>query len=122
LSSANVSKFKVYWNNRADSVVVPVLKTSKVDTLSTIIDNLAEGTYTFEFLTYDNEGNPSIAVDTIGESFGDLYQNSISNRLVKSASILNNEVTISWFNETNAEVVRTELKYKSQDGTEHLIK
>jgi hypothetical protein len=122
VSSANVSKFKVYWNNRADSVEVPVVKTSKVDTVGVMIENLAEGSYTFEFLTYDREGNSSIAVDTVGEAFGDLYMNSLSNRLVRSASMLNNEVEISWFDENNDQVVETEVRYKSQDGIAHLIK
>jgi len=121
VSSKNVSKFKVYWNNRADSVEVPVMNNSKGDTLSTIIENLAEGSYTFEFLTYDSEGNSSIVVDTVGEAFGDLYINSLSNRLVRSTTMLNDEVTISWFN-ADDQVIRTEVKYKSQDGIEHLVK
>jgi hypothetical protein len=82
---ANVSKFKVYWNDRADSVEVPVTDAFNTDTLSVIIDNIDEGSYTFEFFTFDREGNTSIVVDTVGNVYGDVYLGSMVNRLINQA-------------------------------------
>lgn len=117
---SNLSKFQVFWNNRADSVEVPIAGTTGNDTLSVIIDNLAEGSYTFEFFTFDKEGNKSIVIDTIGNVYGDEYISSMSNRLIAS-STFGRKVKISWYN-AGAGVIRTEVRYKSLDGTPHLVK
>ncbi|HMR20367.1 MAG TPA: DUF4998 domain-containing protein, partial [Sphingobacterium sp.] len=118
---SNVSRFKVLWNNRADSVVVPVAGTTGDDTLRVIIDGLQEDTYTFEFFTYDREGNTSIVVDTVGEVFGDKYQSLVTNRLVNLAKIEDTDLVITWFPEFNDEVFRTEVKYTNEDGEERIV-
>ncbi|MBD1421490.1 DUF4998 domain-containing protein [Sphingobacterium chuzhouense] len=116
----NVSKFKIYWNDRLDSVEVPVTGAFDTDTLSVIIDNMEEGSYIFEFFTFDREGNTSLVVDTVGEVFGEAYASSLSNRLI-SRSTLGNRVRISWYAQFNEDDIRTEVRYKSQEGTENLI-
>lgn len=117
----NLSKFKVFWNNRADSIEVPIAGTTGNDTLSVVIENLMEGSYTFEFFTYDKEGNTSIVVDTVGDVYGDEYIGSLANRLVDKASLIGDNLDIVWFPEINHTVVRSEVKYKDQDGTDHEI-
>src|SRR5690606_19138147 len=99
----------------------PVERASKSDTVSTIIENLSEGSYTFEFITFDNEGNSSLPVDTVGEAFGDIYISSLPNRLVKAASIIDDNVKIEWYDQSNKYAVKSELVYKSLDEVEHRV-
>src|SRR5690606_17850682 len=118
---ANLSKFQVFWNNRADSVEVPVAGTTGNDTLSVIIDNLMEGSYPFEFFTFDKAGNKSIVVDTVGNAYGDTYISSMSNRLIAEAALIDEQVIVTWYTHSNEEAIKSEVRYKSQDGTPHQI-
>jgi len=53
-----VQTAKIFWNNFTDSVELTV--PSDQDTISYIIDPIAENTYSFMIRTYDNEGNMSL--------------------------------------------------------------
>ncbi|WP_158640551.1 DUF4998 domain-containing protein [Anseongella ginsenosidimutans] len=85
LSDPTVTKAKIYWNNRRDSLEIPVQKTAGVDTMNVMIENLEERIYSFEIYTYDNEGHSSVPTVGTGESFGDKYKNSLLPRLTMSA-------------------------------------
>src|SRR3546814_16295689 len=88
----------VYCNNGRDSVEVPINKTTGIDTVRVMIDNLQERIYTFEIVTYDNDGNKSVPSIGNGESYGDNYQNYRLPRLVMSAQYFatNNTLEILW--------------------------
>ncbi|TDQ11513.1 DUF4998 domain-containing protein [Pedobacter metabolipauper] len=126
MSDPKVVKGVVYWNNHADSVVVPIQKTSKVDTIKVILPNMEESLYTFEVYTYDKSGNRSIGSQVIGEVFGESYQKTISNRLIKSVSWLNlplqgttpafKGAEITWYG-VNAQAIFLEIEYIKEDGT-----
>src|SRR5690242_14583172 len=47
-SDPSIVLCRVYWNNKTDSVSVPVNRSKGIDTVSVIIDSLAEGYYNFE--------------------------------------------------------------------------
>ena len=76
----NVNLARIYWNNYTDSVNVPIPATG--DTISVIIANLEEKPYTFVARTYDDKGNKSVAVELLGESYGDKYQSLLVTRPV----------------------------------------
>ncbi len=118
---SNLSKFKVFWNDRLDSVVVPVTGTTGDDTLRVVIDGLAEGSYIFEFFTYDREGNTSLPVDTVGNVYGDDYIASLSNRLTKRGVLINGNAKVEWYDVVDETIVGTEMVYKDQTGAEHTI-
>ncbi|TCS85269.1 uncharacterized protein DUF4998 [Anseongella ginsenosidimutans] len=122
ISSPTISKCKVFWNDKLDSIEIPVVKKSKVDTVRAIIENLEEGSYTFEFITIDKEGNRSLPIDTTGEVYGDIYLASLHFRIVEKAAMINNEVTISWLNESSKDALLTELHYKDAEGAAHHIR
>lgn len=86
---------KIFWNNYADSLIVPI--PSMGDTISVIINNLVEKSYSFIIRTYDAKGNSSIPVEVIGGSYGDKYQAQLLNRPVNSTMIdAKGKATIQW--------------------------
>ncbi|SEM03576.1 protein of unknown function [bacterium A37T11] len=84
LSGTNYAKYAVYWNDGADSLIVPISLKKQLDTVSSIIDPIAEGTYTFEYYTYDLGGHRSVKSDTIGTVYGDEYRATLFNRVYKA--------------------------------------
>jgi hypothetical protein len=118
MSDANISKVKIYWNNRTDSLLLNVLENT--GNMSTVIENLEERNYQFEIYTLDAGGNTSIKVNAEGEVYGDNYSATLLNRILNNATYLNNTATINWFN-ANAKTVHTEIVYDDKDGVSHTI-
>lgn len=102
---------KIFWNSYTDSVKIPIPTTG--DTISTIIENLPEKSYTFIIKTYDSAGHSSVPVEVLSATYGDKYQASLLSRPVNSA-ILNNEgnITIQWGGaDISNGAFMTEVKY-----------
>ncbi|MCD2424675.1 DUF4998 domain-containing protein [Niabella pedocola] len=73
---------RIYWNNKADSIDVPINVTNARDTVSVIINNLEEGSYTFNIYTRDANNNTSIRVDAQTSSYDSTYTKSLLNRVI----------------------------------------
>src|SRR5690606_21619764 len=71
--------------------------------------------------TFDKAGNKSIVVDTVGNAYGDTYISSMSNRLIAEAALIEEQVIVTWYTHSNEEAIKSEVRYKSQDGTPHQI-
>ncbi|EAQ49280.1 DUF4998 domain-containing protein [Leeuwenhoekiella blandensis] len=114
-----VTSFRVYWNNKADSVVVPVTRTKPVDTLGVYIDNLEENIYNLEVRTYDDELNSSIPVNVTAEVYGERYQNTLYNRPVISNVLIGTDLTVSYSSmDLTTGVLGTEIQYTSSNTSE----
>ena len=113
-----LSRAVVYWNDRNDSITIPIDTELLIDTIRAVTDHIAEGTYTFEFITFDREGNYSLPRDTTAEIFGPVYQGALHARSIKSAGLANGTVRIFWHDESNAQTIGTQLRYKDQTGKE----
>jgi hypothetical protein len=97
ISDRKVTKCKIYWNSRQDSIIVPVVRTLAVDTLKMYVNNLFEGSYNFEIVTYDGAGNPSIPVVKSGvKVYGDNYEASLINMPTSDVSLEGTTATITW--------------------------
>lgn len=131
LSDPKIVKAVVYWNNQADSVIVPIQKTAHVDTITITLRNMEEGLYTFDVYTYDKAGNRSIGNQVIGEVFGESYQRTISNRLIRAVSWLDlpqegstsafKGAEISWYG-VNAQAIFLDVEYTKEDGATALLR
>ncbi|MFD2828519.1 DUF4998 domain-containing protein [Leeuwenhoekiella polynyae] len=114
-----ITSFRVYWNSKADSVVVPVTRTKPVDTLSVYIDDLEENIYNLEVRTYDDELNSSIPVNITAEVYGSRYQNTLYNRPVISNVLIGNDLTVSYSSmDLTTGVLGTEIQYTSSNTSE----
>jgi len=75
-----MTSYKIFWNNRRDSVVVPVTLTDNVDTLTYVINNLPEGTINFEIRSYDDKGHTSVPTYLVGNVYGDRFREGMFQR------------------------------------------
>lgn len=89
-----VQKARIFWNNYTDSVELPVA--ANIDTVSYIIDPIAENTYSFFIHTYDDEGNMSVPIELSGTVYGDNYRNLLTNRLLKSTYYDGQDLKLNW--------------------------
>jgi len=116
-SDPKITKTTVYWNSKADSIVISVSRSAGTDTIRTMINQIAEGTYTFEVYTYDDKGNKSVKVDAIGNVYGSNYDISLVNRALKSASMSSKLDTakLEWYPKSLGHV-GVDLRFKNLLG------
>jgi len=92
----NTRRAVVYWNNKNDSLVIPVTQTNPQDTVTAMINNLPEASYAFNIYTYDDAKNSSIRVDVQGSSYGTVYESTILSRALGSARVIGDDVKMGW--------------------------
>ncbi|RZK53188.1 MAG: DUF5013 domain-containing protein [Pedobacter sp.] len=124
LADPKVKKCVVYWNNKADSIVIPVTRTANVDTLKLSITNITEGVQNFIIYTYDDKGSKSIPVYKTGRVYGDRYQATLSNRGINGAfTSETNVTTIEWGGMDRVSgVFATELIYTDNSNVEKKVR
>ncbi|HEX7844933.1 MAG TPA: DUF4998 domain-containing protein [Chitinophagaceae bacterium] len=110
LSDPKISKVKVFWNNKTDSAVKDVVRTTGVDTVKFMLTNMTEGTYAFEIYTYDNQGHSSIKTDAIGIVYGQNYINSLFNRPLRSMTYAASKATLKWYG-PSAQTIGQQINY-----------
>lgn len=115
LSDPKVRSYKVYWDNRKDSVEGTVQKTDEIDTVRVMIENLDEGIHYFEVYMFGKDGARSIQTTAIGNSYGANYQSLLLPRIIKNAAWgPNNSINIELTHASNDDF-RTEIEYTDKD-------
>lgn len=77
----SVTKYLVYWNNKADSLVVNATNHNPLDTVKIIIPNLKEYVYSFTIYSFDQKGNRSVPLEVNNvKVYGSIYENGLYNR------------------------------------------
>lgn len=92
----NTRQAVIYWNNKNDSLIIPVTQTNPKDTVAVSINNLPEGSYAFNIYTRDDAKNSSIRVDVQGSTYGTLYESTILSRALGSARVTGDDVKLGW--------------------------
>ncbi|MFI5136236.1 MAG: DUF4998 domain-containing protein [Sphingobacteriales bacterium] len=112
-SDPKIVKYRVFWNSKQDSVEVPVVRTTHVDTVKLIIPNLPEGLMSFEVRTYDAQGHISIPTDTAVNVYGANYQSTLVTRGIADAAIQpDGSALITWVDvNSDAGIANMEIKY-----------
>lgn len=119
----SVTKYVVYWNNNNDSVIVNATSHNPQDTVSIIIDNLDEYTYSFNLISYDADGNRSIT-QSINNArvYGSVYKASLRN-ITPVETIQNGDGSVSVrFNPpADTILVDTKVRYKDVNNDEKTV-
>ncbi|RZK64400.1 MAG: hypothetical protein EOO92_27560, partial [Pedobacter sp.] len=117
-----ITKYVVYWNNKADSQVVNI--TAKTDSVNTVIEGLDEYVYSFSIFSFDAKGNKSVAKEVNNvKVYGPIYQSTLLNRAYDAVepSVINSNgnITLNFITPdttSNALNVNTEVKYTNDLG------
>ena len=114
-------KYRVFWNSHNDSIEGPLHPTGKVDTFKATINNLVEGSLTFEIRTYDKDGNISVPVIATGIVYGEIYQSSLTTRGITKAEVQpDNSALINWADvNADAGVIGMQVKFTDNSGINH---
>ncbi|MDR6806790.1 hypothetical protein J2Y45_003982 [Dyadobacter sp. BE34] len=112
-----VTAYKLYWNNKADSMEATVPADLIGDTVKIMINPLPEGSYNFEMYSLDAKGNRSVPLRFNGRTFGANYENGLLNRTISEASYDSTlkMLKVNW-NTPDTVNINTELKYISIDS------
>jgi hypothetical protein len=96
IADPKITELRIYWNNKADSFVLPITRTAGVDTVRPILNKMDEGVKTFTINTFDKYGNRSVDVNITGRIYGDIYKSLLLNRTIKDGLNAGDSVTIDW--------------------------
>ncbi|WP_008585526.1 DUF4998 domain-containing protein [Niabella soli] len=120
VSDPKIVQCKVFWNNKTDSLVIPVTRSAGVDTINAMVNKLPEGLYAFQVFAYDGVGHSSVKSEVTAASYGDTYAQSIFNRSLKGVTKSKDGKTVylSWFGAGQQAVV-VELQYTN--STDQLV-
>ncbi|MGY5353771.1 DUF4998 domain-containing protein [Wenyingzhuangia sp. IMCC45467] len=118
----NVTEVKIYWNNDADVVSIPLDSPTKEDTIRTEINNLSEKLYLFKIKTFDDKGNSSISITSGSKVYGSNYILNLKNRNITASKLDNEFLNIELESSSNSGGnLGTEILYQSTDGNEKTL-
>ncbi|WP_106832150.1 DUF4998 domain-containing protein [Parabacteroides pacaensis] len=115
-NSPNVKTVNVYWNDGADSLIIPVTFNAGLDSIEQVLDNMPEKSYTFNVRMVDNFGHNSLTVTNFGSSYSDAYLATLNNRRIKNVALTDKGGIIDWYSAPEG-LVRNEVRYTKNDGT-----
>ncbi|MFV0506919.1 MAG: DUF4998 domain-containing protein [Bacteroidales bacterium] len=107
---------KIFWNNRKDSVVTDVHPNRVGVTLMEQLINLSEGSYVFEFITFDDNNNSSLSVVKSSDVYGSKYEQALLSRPIVSLDASRDSAVIKWSKVDNS--IGVLFKYTNRVGDE----
>lgn len=116
-NAPNVRSVDVYWNDGLDSLIIPVELKTGYDSISVVLDNMDEKSYTFDVRTTDNFGHKSLYLTDFGTSYGETYQSRLSDRRIKAVALSDKGGTVTWYF-ASGDLVRSEIRYVKNDGSQ----
>lgn len=119
-NALNIKSIDVYWNDGLDSLIIPVKLNTEYDSISQILDNMEEKSYTFNVRTTDNFGHKSLFVSDFGSSYGEVYRSGLVDRRIKTISLSDKVGTIFWYFAPK-DLVRSEIRYTKKDGSQSIV-
>jgi len=118
VKSYRISLIRVYWNSHADSLDIPVTGPGVYEKM---VENMEERGHVFQVITFDEFGNKSIPVEVISRAYGDMFQQILSNRVIRSTSTFeNNTLTINWSGPVD-NAIRSDVVYTNTSGVETVL-
>ncbi|MDH7460970.1 DUF4998 domain-containing protein [Chitinophagaceae bacterium 26-R-25] len=110
-----ITKYIIYWNNKADSAFVNANTHKPSDTMRVMISNLKEYSYAFTIYSIDGQGNRSIPLEINNvKVYGPLYKAGLLNRPYNAdnPSKVNDDGTVTLnFNKADTINIATVIEY-----------
>lgn len=128
ITDPRVKNLHILWNQRQDSVIVPVPPHDPAEALEVMIGDgngvIQEGDHTIFIYSHDEKGHRSILFESLITVYGDRYQASLTNRPI-SSTVLDEEdnLIISWGGSISSDEIGILLSYldKASNPVESFI-
>lgn len=82
--SQRIKTVRIFWNNYEDSIDVAI--DNKTGVFTKLLTNMAEKSYIFQLVSFDQFGNKSLPLEFVGKVYGDVYESSLVSRSSKIVS------------------------------------
>ncbi|MCC4213972.1 DUF4998 domain-containing protein [Leeuwenhoekiella parthenopeia] len=116
-AEADIEEVVVYWNDRANSLRIPISPSNEEQQFSEYIPNLEERVYTFEMQTSDGSGSGSAIVTGASEVYGASYRNTLLNRPVSNSTLAQSKLDIQFDGmDFSTGPIGIELSYENTSG------
>jgi len=93
--SQRIETVRIFWNDYKDSSDVAVA--NQIGVKTKMLENMAEKSYIFQFVSLDKFGHRSLPFETVGKVYGPNFQSTLTNRVIKSQTpLVNGKITIVW--------------------------
>lgn len=113
ITDPKVTYSKVLYEQQGIVQETIVPKNNESDTICLIISNLEETTCWFKIISYDDFGHTSIPVEVDELAYGDMYEQTLLNRVLKSFTVdeINNKLLLEWYEPADDTEIGIELVY-----------
>jgi hypothetical protein len=100
-TDGRIKYYRVLWNNGADSVDVPVVRTNTgnaADTMRVLLHPLDEANYSFTIYSFDSDGHRSVKTEVEEAVYGNNYESTLLGRGLRKAEVIygNQYATFMW--------------------------
>lgn len=120
IADPKINRSMIYWNNRHDSLSLPIKRGQGVDTIRCFIGNLEERAYTFEVFNYDVDNNISVRTEATGFVYGKLYEDALLSRATSGIELKDGQTVISWADiDTTGGIIGMQVRYTTNDQQMH---
>lgn len=96
LSDPKIVNVAAIWNDYRDTLMLDIVRSAYADTIMFEINNLEENTWNFILKTYDVDGNTSVPVYATGQSYGNRYKATLSNRYLSTPIYESGVLNAEW--------------------------
>jgi len=121
-----VTSCKIFYEQggiQGDTIVpINAVGSYKNDTIRVTIPNLEETTYAFKIVSYDDFGHVSIPVETEESAYGEVYERTLFNRVLRSVDYDEDEgLHLEWYEADDSEIGII-LEYTDINGSPQKLK
>ena len=120
-NAPNAKSVDVLWNNKQDSLIIPVTPSIGLDSMALYISGLEEKSYTFEVRVSDMYGHKSLYSTGYASAYGSIFQSILNPRNVRNVLYNSLGGSIYWFG-APVNLIATEIRYTNVDGDIKVIR
>lgn len=114
----SISSYKIYWNNKRDSLVVNAADVTSNGQVNVFVNNVDDYIYTFYIHSMDAKGNISAPYEINNvRAYADLYTSNLVNRQVFGSVLNTSNILTVYFNQVDTTNINTRVIYSTVNGT-----
>ncbi len=118
ITDNRAKELHIYWNQRRDSLMLPIPVHQPSDSIEALIGDIPEGNYTFQLVSSDETGLQSIPFEMLGNVYGERFASTLlTDRFIKSVDYDpdGQTVTLWWGSPSSIREIGVEIAYFEED-------